>query len=471
MNKKNLIEKILTYIKTKNNILEPECDLNSITTNLQKATKHDIVFYKLLGNEKAKENFFNRLSKVNPGLIVMNTGAEFIKQDNVIFVDEDQFLLIQKILCDEFYPNKNKLKLIGVTGTNGKTTTVNLAMQISTMLSHPAISVGTIGVFDVNGQVGEDLESTTPSYVELRKLIYNLQDKYHAMFMEVSSHALDQNRLFDLKLDQAAWTSFSQDHLDYHKSMDEYFQAKLKIERKYLKETAKLLLPKAETEMNGKIQTDSPNTRFKVVPTLKELNISNYPLFYHSSYNQSNAELAIALNVELWGESLKEFDLNKIQTPKGRFSVVEIGETSMAIIDYAHTPDALLNIGKAIKEAFPKHKIIVAFGCGGNRDKTKRPLMGKAVSSFADRIMVTSDNPRDEAPEDIIVDIIPGITIGYEAMVDRKKAIITCLDDMEEGEILLIAGKGHEEYQEIKGVKHPFSDFEIVLEYKKEMEL
>jgi UDP-N-acetylmuramoyl-L-alanyl-D-glutamate--2,6-diaminopimelate ligase len=471
MNKKNLIEKLLPYIKTKNIISDLESELNSITTNLQNATGQEIVFYKLQPNPKSKESFFNRLQNVNPGLIILNTGAEAIKNENIIFVDEDQFLLIQKILCDEFYPNKNKLKLIGVTGTNGKTTTVNLAMQISTMLKHPAVSVGTIGVFDVDGQVGYDLESTTPSYVEVRKLIFKLQDQYQAMFMEVSSHALDQNRLFDLRLDQAAWTSFSQDHLDYHKSMDEYFQAKLKVERKYLKESAKLLLPSAEAEMIKKIQSDSPNTRYKIVSTLKDLNITNYPLFYHSSYNQSNAELAIALNQELWGESLKEFDLNKIQTPKGRFSVLEIGETSMAIIDYAHTPDALLNIGKAIKEAFPKHKLIVVFGCGGNRDKTKRPLMGKAVSSFADRIMVTSDNPRDEAPEDIIVDIIPGITIDYEAMVDRKKAIVTCLDDMEEGEILLIAGKGHEEYQEIKGIKHPFSDFEIVLEYKKEMEL
>ncbi len=471
MNKKNLIEKILSNVKSKNQILDSESELNSITTNLQKATKNDVVFYKLLNNEKAKENFNLRLSKVNPGLIILNSGAEFVRNDNVVFVDEDQFLLIQKTLCDIFYPNKNCLKLVGVTGTNGKTTTVNLAMQLSTHLNHPAVSVGTIGVFDIKGQVGEDLESTTPSYVEIRKLIFNLQDKYHAMFMEVSSHALDQNRLYDLRLDQAAWTSFSQDHLDYHKSMDEYFQSKLKIERKYLKETAKLLLPKAESEMNQKIQATSPNTRFRIVTTLNDLGIKDYPLFYHSSYNQSNVELAIALNEELWGTSLKGFDLNKIQTPKGRFSVIEIGESSMAIIDYAHTPDALLNIGKAIKEAFPKHKLIVVFGCGGNRDKTKRPLMGKAVSSFADRMMVTSDNPRDEAPEDIIVDIIPGITIDYEAMVDRKKAIVTCLDDMEEGEILLIAGKGHEEYQEIKGVKHPFSDFDIVLEYKKEMEL
>jgi UDP-N-acetylmuramoyl-L-alanyl-D-glutamate--2,6-diaminopimelate ligase len=468
MNKQQLIEKILDYVMAKNAITNIDEKLINITTNLQHAKAGDIVFYKINSDDKSKENFSKRLETSKHSLLILNMEATFVKNENTIFVSENNFLIIQKLLCDHLYPNKNTLKLVGVTGTNGKTTTVNLAMQISTMLNHPAISIGTIGVYDINGLVVDDLESTTPSYVELRKLIFKLQDKYHAAFMEISSHALVQDRLYDLQLDQAAWTSFSQDHLDYHRTMEEYFLAKLKIERKYLKQTAKLLLPPEEEAMNFKIQNESPNTRFKIVKTLNELKITNYPLFYRSTYNQSNTELALALNAELWNLDIKGFDLFKIQTPKGRFSVIEIGESSMAIIDYAHTPDALLNIGAAIKDAFPKHKLIVLFGCGGNRDKTKRQLMGKAVTSFADRIMVTSDNPRDENPEDIILDIVPGITKSYEAMVDRKNAIVTCLDDMEEGEILLIAGKGHEEYQEIKGVKHPFSDFEIVLTYKQE---
>ena len=139
----------------------------------------------------------------------------------------------------------------------------------------------------------------------------------------------------------------------------------------------------------------------------------------------------------------------------------------MAIVDYAHTPDALLNIGASIKKSFPTHSLTVIFGCGGNRDKTKRPLMGKAVASFADKVIVTSDNPRDEAPEDIVMDIINGISGGYEAVIDRKKAILYALESIQKKEIILIAGKGHEEYQEIKGVKHPFSDFNIVKNYKR----
>ena len=138
----------------------------------------------------------------------------------------------------------------------------------------------------------------------------------------------------------------------------------------------------------------------------------------------------------------------------------------MAIIDYAHTPDALVNIGAAIKNAFPSYSLTVVFGCGGNRDKAKRPMMGNAVSNFANKIIITSDNPRDESPEDIIIDILAGIKNGYEAVVDRQKAIHAALESIGKKEIILIAGKGHEEYQEIKGVKYPFSDFNIVTNFK-----
>ncbi len=469
MNKKNFLEKISKFILSKNHVQDESALITGLTTNLQSAKSGDVVFYKIGPDQKSKELFYKRMQEVEYSLLVLNNGAQFVKNENVIFIDEFDFLKIQKIVCDDLYPNKNRLKIVGVTGTNGKTTTVNLAMQISGVLGHPAISVGTIGVFDEKKMVYPDLESTTPSYLELRKIIHHFQEKKDVIFMEVSSHALAQDRLFDIKLDAVAWTSFSQDHLDYHKSMDEYFKAKLLIERKYLKEERYLLLPYLEKELALKISELSPNTRYKISKTLQDRKIEKYPLFYYSNYNKSNIELALQLNEELWNKKIEGFDLNTIQTPKGRFSVIEIGETSMAIIDYAHTPDALVNIGNAIKEAFPAHKIIALFGCGGNRDKTKRPLMGKAVCQFADRIMVTSDNPRDENPEDIIVDIIPGIDREYSANIDRKKAIIECLDEMEENEILLIAGKGHEEYQEIKGTKHPFSDFDIVLNYKQEM--
>lgn len=472
MNKTNLLSLLNPFIVSKNNITEAEAPITNITTNLQKAMQADVVFYKVNPNEaKSVESFQKRLNGSMPGLLILNHGAEFVKNDNCIFVEAEHFLKIQKIILDELFPNKHTMKMVGVTGTNGKTTTVNLSMQIASLTGHPAISIGTIGVQDVNGALIEDIESTTPSYVELRKLIHRFQDKYEVCFMEVSSHALAQNRLFDILLDGAAWTSFSQDHLDYHRTMEEYFDAKLLVERKYLKENQSLLVPVLEKELYETILKRAPNTRVKLAKTLDERGLGKTleerPLFYHSTYNQSNAELALQLNADLFGEeNLKKIQLKDIKTPPGRFSIIELGSENMAIVDYAHTPDALINIGVAIKNAFPAHTLTVVFGCGGNRDKTKRPMMGKAVSNFANKIIVTSDNPRDESPEDIIIDILAGIKVGYEAVVDRKKAIHAALESIGKKEIVLIAGKGHEEYQEIKGVKYPFSDFNVVTNFK-----
>ena len=472
MNKSECLTLINSFIVSRNTITSSDDEIKNITTNLQKAIVSDVVFYKINPkDEKSIESFQKRLGTQTPGLLILNHGAEFVKTENTVFVDADHFLKIQKVLLDQIYPNKKILKIVGVTGTNGKTTTVNLAMQISSLAGHPAISVGTIGVQDVNGALVEDLESTTPSYVELRKLIYRYQNKYEVCFMEVSSHALVQDRLFDVRLDDAAWTSFSQDHLDYHRTMDEYFRAKLLIEKVYLAEDKSLLIPAHEKELLEKILKDAPNTKVKIAPTLDErglgTSLSERPLFYHSTYNQSNVELALELVAELFGsEGLKKIQLKDIKTPLGRFSVIELNGDKLAIVDYAHTPDALVNIGEAIKKAFPSHSLTVVFGCGGNRDKTKRPMMGKAVSDFADKMIVTSDNPRDEAPEDIIIDILAGIKGSYEAVVDRKKAILAALESMKKKEIVLIAGKGHEEYQEINGVKHPFSDFNVVMNFK-----
>lgn len=472
MNKKNIISLVNSFIVAKNAISDIEAEINNVTTNLQNAFVNDLVFYKVNPlDENGCNNFKKRLETSSPGLLFLNHGAEFAKNENCLFVDENDFLKIQKLILDELFPNKKKLKIVGVTGTNGKTTTVNLGMQVSSLLGHPAISIGTIGVQDINGVLIKDIESTTPSYVELRKLIYQFQDKYEACFLEVSSHALAQERIFDIKLEGAAWTSFSQDHLDYHRTMDAYFNAKLLIERKYLDENQALIIPNLESELYELILKNAPKTKVKIAKTLEargfDKTLEKRPLFFHSTYNQSNMELAFELNESLYGDSgIKNIHLKDIVAPHGRFSIIELLDNNMAIIDYAHTPDALKNIGNAIKNAFPNHSLTVVFGCGGNRDKMKRPMMGKTVAEFANKIIVTSDNPRDEAPEDIIIDILAGIKENYEAVVDREKAILSALDCIKKNEIILIAGKGHEEYQEIKGIKNPFSDFNIVKNYK-----
>ena len=456
MNKKNILSLVNSFIVSQNTIADVEYELNNITTNLQNALSGDLVFYKVNpADEKSCSNFKIRLESSNPGLLILNHGAEFTKNKNCIFVDEDNFLIIQKLVLDKLFPNKNKLKVVGVTGTNGKTTTVNLGMQVSSLLGHAAISIGTIGVQDINGTLIKDTESTTPSYVELRKLIHRFQDDYETCFLEVSSHALVQERIFDIKLEAAAWTSFSQDHLDYHRTMEEYFKAKLLIESKYLNENQSLIIPKLENELYELILKNAPKTKIKIAKTLDERGfgktLGDRPLFFHSTYNQSNMELALELNEVLYGGAgLENIHLKNIMAPPGRFTIIELTRNNMVIVDYAHTADALKNIGNAIKNAFPNHSLTVIFGCGGNRDKSKRPVMGKTVSEFANKIIVTSDNPRDEEPEDIIIEILAGIKENYEAVVDREKAIVAALVSLNKNEIILIAGKGHEEYQEIK---------------------
>ena len=469
MNKKKLLDLLDEHIICKNIITSFGTEIENVTTKLQDAKPADLIFYKIYNKPKSIEDFKIRLSGKNPGLIILNHEAEeFIKNENCVFISIENFLKVQKIIMDIMYPNNNKMKIVGVTGTNGKTTTVNLAMQISSKLGHPAISIGTIGVNDAEGALLHANEATTPSYIEFRKIINKYQDDYEACFIEISSHSLIQDRLYEISLDGGAWISFSQDHLDYHETMEEYFKSKMILEQKYLKKDKYLLVPALEKELFKSILKSNINARIQIPKTLKERKIKNIPLFYLSSYNQSNTEVALQLNEDLWGEkNISKINLDDIPTPLGRFSVIELNEDSLAIIDYAHTPDALLNIGSAIKEAFPGYSLTVVFGCGGNRDKKKRALMGEAVSRFADKIILTSDNPRDEAPEDIIMDIIIGLkNIGYEAVVDRKQAILSALKSKNKKEIVLIAGKGHEEYQEIKGLKHPFSDFSIVQNFK-----
>lgn len=466
MNKKELIELIKPFSTSQTKLTHLEQEMKSITTNMQVAKADEVVFYRLGPTDRDREAFYQRLTKANPGLIILSSGAEDFNNENILYVPFEKFLEVQKILLDKLFPFKGKMKFIGITGTNGKTTTSNLAMQISTSLGHPAISVGTIGIFDANGEIVQDLDATTPSYVEIRKILHLYQDKYDACFMEISSHALVQNRLYDLQLDAVGWTSFSQDHLDYHKTMEEYFSAKTLIATKFAKVANELIVPHLEKDLIKHLSEKFPQIKLKITKPLKERGFEKTPLFYRPDYNQSNLELALELNEMVWG-NVAQVDLEKIQTPKGRFSIVEINQDAFAIVDYAHTPDALTNIGEAIKSAFPQHSITTVFGCGGDRDRTKRPKMGEAVCAFSHKVIVTSDNPRHEKPERIIKDILPGVTKDHFVIVDREQAIKKAVEEVSKNEIILIAGKGHEEYQDIEGVKYPFSDFDLVKKYKK----
>lgn len=460
MNSKLIIDILKPYIQSG---VIPSHDYKNLSTQLQTADAQTVVFYRILPGGQAEEVFANRLAAAADCLVLVNRSTPQTKKiSRVIVLGEEGFSVAQKELCDLFYPNQSKLLLAGVTGTNGKTTTVNLACQIATLCGKQALALGTLGLTNDRGEVIEELQSTTPSYIELRRLIHHYQDKCDVIFMEVSSHALEQKRLGEMLLDVACWTSFSQDHLDYHSTMEQYFAAKCLLFQRSLKEQVPCYICESLAPLFEQVDEKG---RLHIEKVRDELSTVELPMHFRPKYNLDNLALALSMNQYLWGEeyvlSKMSKEWSKLKTPMGRFSVIPYGP-NLVVIDYAHTPDALENICIAIREAFLNYELITVFGCGGNRDKTKRPLMGAIAEKYSDHVIVTSDNPRYEDPEAIIDDIVTGMHGSYERHSYRRQAIRQALSMLGSKQIVLIAGKGHEEYQEVKGIKRFFSDFEEV---------
>lgn len=274
--------------------------------------------------------------------------------------------------------------------------------------------------------------------------------------MEASSHALMQQRMFGIVFDGAGWTSFSQDHLEYHKTMDAYFEAKSLI-YKHMRESGKLFVPKSQNDLYEKLKLFPQTEKAYTLP-------ENLPLFFSTQFNRDNLEVAHAI-VESVFDTVLSVDYKKLSSPDGRFYIREF-KSNYLVVDFAHTPDALLNICKGIRKSFPGYKLKVLFGCGGDRDRTKRPLMGAVVDELADVAYVTSDNPRSEEPAQIIEDVLKGFTrIIPRKIVDRREAVKIAFSELKEKEVLLFAGKGHEDYILINGIKHPYSDIREVDEF------
>lgn len=462
--------KLSSYIKKYNGTIlnaEKITDIAELTTNLQFAKADTLAIYKI-NNKEAEQVFLERLSSASPGLILLNKELETKIEAPYIVMDTVNSGLFLDELVEELYPINSKLKIFGITGTNGKSTCVCLCEQIVRQINKSAASLGTIGL-TINGKERDlNITGTTPSYIDLRRVISKIQNEIDYLFMEVSSHAIVQNRLGKIKLNGAAWTSFSQDHLDYHGSMEEYFLAKAKITNLLTTDKTKIVFPSSQMELIESFDACSKDNNLKgastVAKTLEQMGYSVTPPFFKVHYNKDNLELSLGLLKDELGEFT--IDISKLNPPKGRFSIEKVGN-AYAVIDYAHTPDAIENLVKATEMAFPSSKIITLFGCGGDRDKLKRPLMASAAEKYGSGVIVTTDNPRSEDPSDILDDITPGLTKGALLIeVDREKAIKEGLALLKEGDVLIIAGKGHEEYQEIKGQKIFFSDFEVVSKYR-----
>ncbi len=393
-------------------------------------------------------------------------------------------------ICGNWFGNPaQQLKMIGVTGTNGKTTVTTLIKNILTACGIKAGLIGTI-----QNEIGDQIyptERTTPDAYDLQALFRQMADAgCEYVVMEVSSHALDQYRVGDTHFDAAVFTNLSQDHLDYHKTMENYFAAKrrlfdmtdvgiINIDDSYGKQLSLLAGCRTVT-----CSLENPNADFyadsiECTPQGVSFHFScsnitsrvNFPMPGLYSVQNALAAAAVCREVGISIERITE-TLNHCTGVKGRSEIIPTGRDFTVICDYAHTPDGLENILPSMKR-FARGRLVTLFGCGGDRDRGKRPLMGEAAARYSDFVIVTSDNPRTEEPEQIIDDILPGVERArtpYVVIPNRRDAIFYSVGHAQPGDVIVLAGKGHEDYQVIGTEKIHFDEREIVAEALKTLE-
>lgn len=379
-----------------------------------------------------------------------------------------------------------RLRMVGVTGTNGKTTTTTLVKEILEYNGHKAGLIGTI----VNMAGAKVLPShlTTPEPYEFQRLLKTIADEgCEFAVMEVSSHALAQERVAGCHFEAAVFTNLTQDHLDFHKTMENYLHAKEKlftmcdlgiinVDDAYGTEVLHAAKCKTVTYSAQYMNADYTARNIKLKHDSVEYEMVGNSLIGRvavpipgafSVYNTlAAAACAVSLGVPF--QQVLEA-LHQVKGVKGRIEVVPTGRDFTVIIDYAHTPDALEKILKSIR-GFAKGRVVALFGCGGDRDHTKRPIMGMMAQNNADFCIVTSDNPRTEDPQAIIDDILPGMQDGavpYVVVPNRREAIAYALKNAQKDDIILLAGKGHEDYQIIGREKHHFDEREVVADILK----
>ncbi len=457
--------------------------ISSIHFDSRKIQK-DYLFIATRGTLNDGHKYINDTISKGAIAIVCEEFPEVIN-NNITYIKVKDSSLALGIISSNYYDNPSeKIKLVGVTGTNGKTTTATLLFNLFKKLNY---KVGLLST--VKNQINnEELASThtTPDAIELNALLNEMIKKgcTHC-FMEVSSHAIVQNRIAGISFVGAVFTNITHDHLDYHKTFEEYIKAKkgffdslpngsFALTNKDDK-NGMLMLQNTKATKKSYSLRGLADYKCKVVENQfsgLHLNIDNQEVWTKliGSFNAYNL-LAVYATALL----LKEDKTNVLTTlsllgaVEGRFQYIRTDGGIVGIVDYAHTPDALINVLRTIGDIRTgNEKVITVVGCGGDRDVTKRPMMAKIACDLSDKVILTSDNPRSEVPEQIIKEMQKGVdAVNYRktiSIADRSEAIKTACSFAKQGDIVLIAGKGHEKYQEINGVKFPFDDLKVLQE-------
>ncbi|MFH1452846.1 MAG: UDP-N-acetylmuramoyl-L-alanyl-D-glutamate--2,6-diaminopimelate ligase [Armatimonadota bacterium] len=438
-------------------------------------------------------DFIGNAVEVSAGAVLYSNEEKFSKfRDKLTGIRVADTKRALPVIAMEFYHHPEKLiKIIGVTGTNGKTTTSILINEILKQAGKKTALIGTLYI-EVDNNIIET-KNTTPSSLDIIKIMSQMVKKGASfLIMEVSSHGLDQDRVYGIPYDIAVFTNFTQDHLDYHGSMDNYFQAKLKFFKSLRKdknlhkdpcavlnaddEKTPLITESSEAEIFT-YGLNNPADITALDIDIKEEGISyllkngkdapvcvNLKLLGYFNVYNSLAAIMSALKLGIDKNTVIKA-VENIMPVRGRFENINTDKGFKIIIDYAHTPDGLENLLKSVKK-ISKGRIITVFGCGGDRDKGKRPVMGGIAAGYSDIVIITSDNPRSEDPVSIIKQIEEGVvskTSNYFVEEDREKAIKKALESAGKGDFVVIAGKGHETYQIFKDKTVHFDDRETAL--------
>ena len=474
---------ILKGVEIVKTIGSTNIDINSIQFDSRKINNGDL-FIAIKGTQVDGHTYIEKV--IHLGAIVIICEVLPKQQNEVVYIQVNNSSKTLGIIASNFYEfPSSKLKLVGVTGTNGKTTIASLLFELFQSMGYPSGLLSTIQNKIENKIV--TATHTTPDPIQINKLLGQMVNEgCEYCFMEVSSHSIDQDRIAGLVFTGGIFTNLSHDHLDYHLTFDNYLKAK----KNFFDELPANAFALTNTDdRNGKIMLQNTEAirksyslksisdfKCKIIENnfdglLLKINGQEFCSNLIGSFNAYNL-LAVYAAAILFGEKSEELltTLSNLKTVEGRFDYIRSVNNIVGIVDYAHSPDALQNVLNTIDSIRTHNEtLITVFGAGGDRDKQKRPIMGKVACEKSDKVILTSDNPRSEVPEEIMKDIENGIGVEYLnrviSITNRKEAIKAACSFARSGDIILVAGKGHEKYQEIEGIKHPFDDKEILKNY------
>lgn len=455
---------------------EKDLEINEIRYDSRNVEKGDL-FICIQGFKTDGHKYIDDVIDKEANVVVIDKELDNY-DNNITYIKVADSRKAMAVLAKNFFEDPLKeIDLIGVTGTNGKTTTTYLIKEILNQSGYKAGLIGTIEVF--NGEESINASRTTPESLDIYRYLAIMREKgVEYTVMEVSSHALALNRVDTMEFKAAVFTNLTQDHLDYHETMDRYAAEKAKLFKKLksdgtaiinndddyaqlFKDTTQQDIITYGIEKNSKLHPNEIELSLEGVKF--NLNDLKYNLNLTGKFNIYNSLAAVGVAKSLGiKEELIKKSLESIEGIPGRFETINMDQDFTVIVDYAHTPDSMINVLRAVQH-FEHNDIIVVFGCGGERDKKKRPIMGEIAVKNSDYVVVTTDNPRSEVPETIIEEIVEGIkeskyTTPYSVQVEREDAIYEAIDKAKKGDVVVIIGKGHETYQVFADKTIDFND-------------